>query len=67
MCLVSSVTISHSNAHDIFADGRYGTALQAAAYQKHSKMIEMLLDQKADINLQGSIIIHIGGYSHVSH
>ena len=44
----------------------FGTALQAAAYQKNSKIIELLLNQRADINLQGNIGIHIGGYAHVS-
>ncbi|KAK3351860.1 hypothetical protein B0H65DRAFT_137399 [Neurospora tetraspora] len=33
--------------------GEYGTALQAASFQGHKEIVEMLLDKGADVNVQG--------------
>ncbi|KAL4793151.1 hypothetical protein BDV19DRAFT_231391 [Aspergillus venezuelensis] len=33
--------------------GRYGNALQAASFRGHEKMVQILLDQGADVNAQG--------------
>jgi ankyrin repeat domain-containing protein 50 len=33
--------------------GRYGNALQAASYEGHEKVVELLLDKGADVNAQG--------------
>ena len=38
----------------ILAGGEYGTALQAAAAEGRLKIIQLLLDNKADVNLQGN-------------
>ncbi|KAL5364805.1 hypothetical protein BJX96DRAFT_168590 [Aspergillus floccosus] len=33
--------------------GHFGSALQAAAYKAHEKVVQMLLDRSADVNAQG--------------
>ena len=33
--------------------GEYGNALQAASVSGHEKVVQMLLDQGADVNAQG--------------
>ena len=34
-------------------DGKYGTALQAASFGGHEKVVELLVKQGADVNAQG--------------
>jgi len=38
--------------------GNYGTALQAASFRGKREIIELLLDNEADVNAQGENLSH---------
>jgi hypothetical protein len=40
-------------AYPIISFSRYGNALQAAAYRGHGTVVQLLLDNEADISAQG--------------
>lgn len=52
--LIGTVTALLDNGADVNArGGHYSTALQAACYKGHHKIIELLVDKGADLNAQG--------------
>jgi hypothetical protein len=48
----------------ILAGGEYGTALQAAASEGELQIVQLLLKHKADVNLQGNMLIISYLYAH---
>ncbi|KAH8101618.1 ankyrin repeat-containing domain protein, partial [Cristinia sonorae] len=52
--IIRLVVAAGADTNEIFSDGQYGCALQAACYRGNTDIVKFLLERKADPNTQGT-------------